>query len=68
MKKALTGSLALLLITGFAFAQDKKGKSETATKKECTSDCSKKDKSKTKSCCKQPSKAASLAAKGQKTK
>ena len=63
MKKILTGSLALMLVTGLAFAQDKEKSKTTETKKECCSSSCKKSKSK-KSCCQQPSKAASVAAKG----
>lgn len=64
IRKAFTSSLAFLLLTGFAFAQDKKEKAAETTKKEGSATTCK---TKTKSCCQQPSKAASLAKKGKKS-
>jgi len=57
MKKLIIGSIAMLLIAGTTFAQDKTPKKE----KSC---CSKS----TRACCKQPTKTAALRTKAVKTK
>lgn len=62
MKKLIMGTVAVLFLTGAAFAQDKK---KDKSEKAATGSCCEKDKE-TKACCKQPSKTASLRTK-QKT-